>query len=49
MDLVTTAPVPPFATRFSDSEEYPRIPDARIVGFASFKPAKLMLRGLLSK
>jgi hypothetical protein len=49
MDFVTTAPAPLFATRRKDSEEYPSIPEAKIVGFASAKPAKHKLKGLLSK
>jgi hypothetical protein len=48
IDFVTTAPAPPLAARFKDSAEYPKIPEAKIVGFVSFKPAKLMLNGVLS-
>jgi hypothetical protein len=49
MDFDTTAPAPPFATRLKDSAEKPNTPEARIVGFGKFKPARLTRNGLLSK
>ncbi len=48
IDFVTTAPAPLPATRRSDVPVLPRIPAARIVGFASFSPVMVIMFNSLS-